>query len=1263
MYDTLKFLILDDSESDIKLIKYELQQHFSNAKIEYATTRKDFILKLSKFKPDVVISDYHLIDFDGLTALSITHEMFPDLPFIIVTGSASEDFGILCIKNGAYDYILKHHLKKLPIAIEVALRKYELILENKKAYEELRESEKKFRRIAENAEDLIYRYEFYPKRGFTYVSPAALKITGYTPEEHYADPDLGFKIVHPDDRDILEKALRGEIPKGQPITLRWFKKDGTIIWTEQRNVPIYDENGNLIAIEGIARDITERKKFEDILKENELRFRMISSTITDYAYSFKVDEKNKLIGEWISDSFTRAFGYNLREIQERGGWQSCFYVDDLPKVIKHVKRITDGFPDKIECRMVTKTGDIRWVRDYAVPIFDSMNKRVIRIFGVSEDITQTKKLEQDIKEREEHFEKLANSTTTAIFIYQGEYFVYLNKAAEKLTGYTTDELLKIKFYDLVHPDFREQVKERGLKRQKGKSVPQNYEFKIITKDGKTKWIDFTGSLINWYGKPAGIGTAYDITPLKNAIEELEKYAERYKTLIENAPIGIIIEDANGTILNCNDMYEKITGYNKEDLIGKNVRILASPENHERVKENILKILNGEILDHIVESFRKNGNKIFAHLIETKIILPDGKVGILSFCEDLTEKVLLQAQLIESEKKFRTIFDTAEEGICIVDKNDSITDVNQKFCQIVGFGKEEIINQNFDEKFVHPDERENARIEKKKIISGEARVFERQLIKKDGTVIWVKVAAKGIFDEKGEFTGSFAFITDITEQKKLQEEIRKSEEQFRLIWENSRDGMRLTDERGNVILVNKAFCDMVELNREDIENKSMADIYLLKNRSSILEKHQRRFKSGNIKTQFETQVILHNGKKLWFEVSNSFLTINNKKYLLGIFRDITERKKLQQELIDSEKQFRTIWEKSNDSMILVDKKARIRLVNPALCKLVGLQEDELINKPLSVVFSQEKRDDLFQVHLSKLASGDFENKFEGGTKLQNGKEIYFEATFSRLEIGEEDLYLAIIRDITERKKLIDQLIRAKEEAEEANRLKSGFISMMSHEIRTPLNVILGFTSVLKENFMSDQKDEDTPKYFEAIEKSGKRLLRTINQILDISRIEAGEFEIHLKEININEKVLDAIQQIKVLADTKNITFNISLDNRNPVLILDEYCIDGILINLINNAVKFSTENSKIDISTEVSDNNVIFKIRDYGIGMSEEYKKHLFQPFSQEEVGYGRPYEGTGLGLALTKKFIDLMKGEIKIWSEKEKGTQVEVIFTLPEKNS
>jgi PAS domain S-box-containing protein len=539
---------------------------------------------------------------------------------------------------------------------------------------------------------------------------------------------------------------------------------------------------------------------------------------------FNVDENLNMTGDWVSDSFIRVFGWTVNEIQAMGGWQKCFYEDDLPAVMEHAKKVLSGHPDKIECRMVTKFGDILWIRDYAVPIFDNHSNRVIKIFGVAEDITEEKKLVDEINQRKEFFERLAQSTNAAIFVYQGEHFVYANRATELITGYTNEELLKMKFYELVHPDFREMVKQRGLQRQMGLPVPRSYEFKIITKNGEEKWIDFTGIIINWSGKPAGLGTAYDITPLKKAILELEKSNERYITLFENAPIGIFVLDPNGLILSVNKKYEDITGYKREELLNQNVGIVADPENIPFVDENIQRILNGEILNHIVKSKRKDGSEIYVHLIETKIPISEDQFGILSFCEDLTDKVKLEQQLIENERKLRTIFETANEGMCIADENDTITKVNQKFCEMTGYSENELIGKNFDDLLVHPEEIKDALLQKEKRSHGHLGNYERRIVRKDGNVIWVRVAVSGIFGENNEFIGSFGFFTDITEQKKLEEELKQSEEQFRLIWENSKDGMRLTDENGVVILVNPAFCELVGLKKEEIEGKTLAEIY-------------------------------------------------------------------------------------------------------------------------------------------------------------------------------------------------------------------------------------------------------------------------------------------------------------------------------------------------------------------------------------------------------------------------------------------------------
>ena len=187
------------------------------------------------------------------------------IPVVFLSGHTEKEYTDRAQGITSYGYIVKNSGDRVLLAsIKMAFELFE-------AYSALRESEERFRLLAEHAEDLIYRIDLIPERRFAYVSPAATKITGYTPEEHYADPDLGFKLVHPDDRDRLMEAMHGERGFGVPLVLRWCRKDGTVIWTEQNNVAIYDDDGNLIAIEGIARDITERRRAEDLLQQSNRR--------------------------------------------------------------------------------------------------------------------------------------------------------------------------------------------------------------------------------------------------------------------------------------------------------------------------------------------------------------------------------------------------------------------------------------------------------------------------------------------------------------------------------------------------------------------------------------------------------------------------------------------------------------------------------------------------------------------------------------------------------------------------------------------------------------------------------------------------------------------------------------------------------------------------------------------------------------------------------------------------------------------------------
>lgn len=263
----LNILIVEDLETDAALAEREIKGVLPNAVFKRVETQDDFIDALEAFQPDLIVSDYQMPAFDGITALKITLEKTPLTPFIMHTGSMNEDTAVECMKAGATDYVIKEHIKRLGPAVNNALRIKKLNIESLKAQQTLIESENRFRRLAENAEDLIYRYELYPEQKFSYVSPSAIIITGYTPEELYSDPERGFILVHPEDIEILNE-LEQKVSSGPIlIALRWVRKDGSVVWMEQKNVPVFDDSGRLIAIEGIARDITQSKLAEEELRK------------------------------------------------------------------------------------------------------------------------------------------------------------------------------------------------------------------------------------------------------------------------------------------------------------------------------------------------------------------------------------------------------------------------------------------------------------------------------------------------------------------------------------------------------------------------------------------------------------------------------------------------------------------------------------------------------------------------------------------------------------------------------------------------------------------------------------------------------------------------------------------------------------------------------------------------------------------------------------------------------------------------------------
>lgn len=250
-----RVLLVDDDPDDRELIRRELTRAFPGVGIVEVTDERSLAEALATADLDVVITDYAMRWTDGLTVFRRIREAMPHVPVVMFTGTGNEEVAVEGLKAGIEDYVLKGHLVRLPMAVSGAMSRALQRLELQAAEQALRESEERFRELAENAIDVICRYRVAEPRGFEYVSPSVTEMTGYTPEEHYADPDLRARIVHPEDRHVVEAILRGEGPRS--ARMRWIRKDGRVIWIDSRMRVIRDEQGRPVVIESITRDVTD----------------------------------------------------------------------------------------------------------------------------------------------------------------------------------------------------------------------------------------------------------------------------------------------------------------------------------------------------------------------------------------------------------------------------------------------------------------------------------------------------------------------------------------------------------------------------------------------------------------------------------------------------------------------------------------------------------------------------------------------------------------------------------------------------------------------------------------------------------------------------------------------------------------------------------------------------------------------------------------------------------------------------------------------
>jgi len=746
----------------------------------------------------------------------------------------------------------------------------------------------------------------------------------------------------------------------------------------------------------------------------------------------------------------------------------------------------------------------------------------------------------------------------------------------------------------------------------------------------------------------------------------------YKSVIKNANIGYacheIIFDSKGDrtdyrIIDINKSFETLTGYSSSELTGKRIsELFYDPKGSSDTLSAFYDKLAIEDNSERVEYFSEKSKRWY----DVQLILSnDGHMTTLF--EDITCLKSLQSELdntgyllienerliqmskslTESELSYRTLFDHTIDAIYVLDGQGVFLDVNPAAMKMYGYDRDEMVGFT-PEKLSAPgrNDMEMNREYISRALKGEPQRFEWWGLRKNGEIF-----PKDLVLNKGMYFGRevvFAMARDITERLQVLEALRESEDKYRSLTEQLPVGVYRTTVDGRLIYSNMALANILEYNSvEELLNINVSQLYA-NPASRQKQLHVAEKRSGIVQSEF--QLKRKNGELIWVR-DNSRLQFDkngNPVYFDGIIEDITENKSAELAVKKNEANLKAIIENTLENIWSVNLNYEIQYVNEVFATAFKHTFGVQLFPGVNIIKSLPDG-------LDRLWKGRYDRAFKNEHFLFEDKidvddsSIYIEVAMNPILIDNKVVGVSVYgRDVTDKKLAEQKLIAAKEKAEESDRLKSAFLANMSHEIRTPMSGIIGFLNLLNE---PDLSDENKSAYINIVTQSGLRLLDTINDIIEISRIESGGLQVNMSPVNVSELMGYYNGFFRQQTTQKGLDYIIN--NNLPADIryfkTDRKKLDSIISNLIKNAIKF-TPSGNVEFGCHLEEQNIVFYVKDSGVGIPDERLNFIFERFVQGDLSTSRPHEGSGLGLAIVKAYIEMLGGNIMVQSKLGIGT-------------
>ena len=836
------------------------------------------------------------------------------------------------------------------------------------------------------------------------------------------------------------------------------------------------------------------------------------------------------------------------------------------------------------------------------------------------------------------------------------FITSINSAGVKMLGYSINELTGRHFAKIGYMNIKDIPKyvEMFTAAISGKDV-KPLEINLTRKDGTPVVVEVRVGLLKENGKITGIqAITRDVTERKKAEEALRESEEIFRSLMEHSPVYVFFKDENIRSLKLSRNYETMLGRPIAELLGKNMDDLFPSELAKSMVADDMRILKEGKEINVEEEL--NGR--FYSTIKFPIKIEGKPRYLAGFTIDITERKEAEAKLKDSEERLKIIFESAPDAYYMNDLAGTFLDGNKAAEKVTGYKKDELIGKSFLKLklLTLAQIPKAAALLAKNMIGLSTGPDEFNLNKKDGTQVAIEISTHPV-KIKGQ-TMVLGIARDLSERKKAEKALKESEEKFKAFFDKANDGFILaTVKDKNFILGNKAICEMIGYTQEEIKNLSIMDIHPEKDLPYVIDQFERQARNEII-TAENIPVKRKDGSVFYAEISSSPVILHGDPCLMGVFRNVTERKMAEEKIKESEARYRLIFNSSTDLLAHMDRTGTILDVNKQVLEIGGYEKDEITGKKigaLTEIFPPQSIEVMLD-NFTRDMLGEYHKPYEIEAKNKAGTRLFFEvgAVPLRSSTGEIVSILAIMHDITERKAAEAVREELLHKVEEANRKKTEYVSDVSHELRTPLASIKGFVSTIRSD---PAMDEPTRQDFLRItEEETDRLTRIIEDLLDISRIESGRLKLSMRSFNIMDLIMKNIENIKPLAESKGIVIQSHPAPAPYIVYADQDKTSQIMINLLSNAIKYNKTGGKVSIDATEDDGKIRVNVEDTGIGISEKDIPHMFEKFFRAE-GSSRETPGTGLGLAVTKSLVQVMGGMIEMKSKLGEGSRFS--FSLP----